>query len=528
MDVPCIPRSATRDRTLGVRSRRAVAAVLGVTLVGLGLCAPGSAVAQGRCSSDVSRAGTFGAGAADSPKLPGTVLVRFGGRFPCPDDAEWWFEYGTTPQYGQHTTAENDTVEDFGENGAVTVRADVDGLAYNQTYHYRLVVRYPDGAIETGADNVVRMRPGALRPPQRVGLRWSERPSPAGTHLDTLSVLDALPGSKVTVSCTGDRCNAPQQKLVLNRRPTVFRDWRVQPPDALRVVVAGRGIPTVTTIRPRPHRGPVLETECGGFPVEVGAIPCPAVSLTHRGADVGRFAITDVTRGSTVQIICRGDGCPPSDFTKRVTASKDEPFVDIRPRGYGALRPGATLHVFITRPKTFGLAVRFRVTRESVDRSPYRCLSPNVPLRRVACPTAPSVSTGRGTASASALTVPFSNVAKGANGPARARNLAIHGERRWRALWDRLGESGEPPVIDFDREMVIAVLLGRAPSGGHAIRVERIEDRHHRLLVRVVKTRPGRGCPAAGVVTTPYHVVRLRRSARPVRFERRTIERACR
>ena len=537
MDVPCIPRSAASDRALGVRSRRAAAAVmaLGVTAVGLGLCAPGSAVAQGRCSSDVSRPGTFGAGAADSPKLPGTVLVRFGGQFPCPENAEWWFEYGTTPQYGQRTTAENDTEEQFGENGAVIVRANVDGLAYNQTYHYRLVVQYPDGAIETGADNVVRMRPGALRPPQRVGLRWSDRPTPAGTHLDTLSVLDALPGSMVTVSCAGEGCKAPEQKLVLDGRPTVFRDWRVQPPDELRVVVAGRGIATVTTIRPRPRSGPVLETQCGGFPVEIGAIPCAAVSLTHRGADVGRFAITDVTRGSTVQIICRGRGCPASDFTKRVTASKDDPFVDVLPRGYGALRPGATLHVFITRPNTFGLTVRFRVTRKNVDRGPYRCLSPNVPLRRVACPTAPSVTTGRGAASATAsalppiITVPFSTVAKsdGSGGPARARNLTIRGERRLRALWDDLGEDGDPPAIDFDRDMVIAVMQGRRPSGGHAVRIERIEDRNKDLLVSVVETRPGRGCPAGGVLTSPYHVVRLRRSARPVRFERRTVERAC-
>jgi hypothetical protein len=487
MDVPCSPRS-------GVRSRRAAAAViaLAVTAVGLGTVAPGAAVAQGGCSSHVDRPGTFGAGAADSPKLPGTVLARLGGRFPCPDNAEWWFEYGTTAQYGQRTTADNDTVEEFGENGAVTVRADVDGLAYDQTYHYRLVVQYPDGAIETGADNVVRMRPGALRPPQRVAFQWRDRPTPAGTHLDTLSVLDALPGSKVTVSCADEDCKAPEQKLVLDRRPTVFRDWRVRPPDALRVVVAGRGIPTVTTIRPRPRKGPVLETECGGFPVEVGAIPCAAVSLTHRGADVRRLAITDVTRGSTVQIICRGPGCPASDFTKRVTAGNDEPFADILPRGYGALRPGASLHVFITRPYTFGLTVTFRVTRTNVDRGPYRCLSPKVPLRRVACPTVPSVTTGRGAPSATAsalpplIFVPFSTVVRseGSGRPARAQNVTIRGERRLRALWDDLDEGG-------------------------------------------AETRPGRGCRTGGTLTSPYHVVRLRRTARPVRFERRTVKRAC-
>ena len=38
----------------------------------------------------------------------------------------------------------------------------------------------PTGAIETGADNVVRMRPGALRPPQRVGLQWKRSPDAGG------------------------------------------------------------------------------------------------------------------------------------------------------------------------------------------------------------------------------------------------------------------------------------------------------------------------------------------------------------
>ena len=77
---------------------------------------------------------TFAAGGPDSPRIPGTVLVRFGGRVPCPDGAEWWFEYGPTATYGQRPTGLNDSIEDLGRGFSV-VRADVDGLQYGQTYH---------------------------------------------------------------------------------------------------------------------------------------------------------------------------------------------------------------------------------------------------------------------------------------------------------------------------------------------------------------------------------------------------------
>jgi hypothetical protein len=524
---------------------------LGLIAGVLALEAPASALAQGRCASapSASRPATFGAGAADSPQLPGRVLVRFGGRFSCPENAEWWFEYGTSAQYGQRTESNDAAVPVLTTRGAAVVRTDVDGLSYGQTYHYRLVVRYPDGAVETGADIVVRVRPGALRPPQRVAFSWSRRPTPSETRLDTVSVLDALPGSKATVSCAGAGCKPFERRLVLGRGPTVFRNWRVQPPGHLTVVVAGKGVPTVTTIRPRPRSGPTLETECGGYPVQIGGLKCAAVSLTHRGRLVRRLSISNVTRGSAVQIACRGGGCPRRDFSELVQAPRARPYVDIAPRGYTGLRPGATLRVFITRPRTYGLTLIFRVTRETVIRGPYRCLSPRVPLRPIACPTAQQVTTGRGSApsagrSASAAapasqapwrlppvqTVPFRTVAKGQGGgaPSGRRSLTIRGERRWRKLWDALGDGGEPPEIDFASEMLIAVTQGRQPSGGHAIRIERIERTGKGRLVKVVETQPARGCPASGVITSPYHVVRVRRSAQRVRFERRRTQRSCR
>ena len=362
---------------------------------------------------------------------------------------------------------------------------------------------------------------------------WSVRPTSARTVLDTVSVIDALPGSIVTVSCTGLLCKPFERKIVLGSGPTVFRDWQFAAPGFLTVVVGGRGVGTVSTIRPRSGSGPAVATQCGGDPV---AMPtrCAAVSLSYQGPRVRRLVVSDVARGSRVQIVCRGDGCPRRDFSQFVVTSAEHPYAKLAPRGYRGLRPGATLRVFITRKQTYGLTVSFRVTRETVVRGPYRCLSPRVPLRPIACPRAQQVTTGRGVVARSARVPPlpavrFRTVAKGdQSGAGRRQSFAIRGEQRWRKAWDQLGDGDEPPDIDFTREMLIAVTQGRQPSGGHEIRITRIQPTGAGRLVSIVEEEPAPGCPSAGVMTSPYHVVRVPRSADRVRFERRRVERSCR
>jgi hypothetical protein len=108
------------------------------------------------------------------------------------------------------------------------------------------------------------------------------------------------------------------------------------------------------------------------------------------------------------------------------------------------------------------------------------------------------------------------------------QSVTIRGERRWNKLWDTLNESGEAPEIDFSRYMLIAVTQGRQPSGGHAIRVRRITREQGIWVVSVVETEPSLGCPSSGVITSPYHVVRVPRSTRKVSFERSVVSRSCR
>jgi PrcB C-terminal len=123
--------------------------------------------------------------------------------------------------------------------------------------------------------------------------------------------------------------------------------------------------------------------------------------------------------------------------------------------------------------------------------------------------------------------VPFQTLAKGEGGTSGdpSRSVTVRSERRWRRVWRSLA-GGERPEIDFRRHMVIAVGMGSQPSGGHAIAIKRIERTDDGWLVRVVEREPG--CPAAGVITSPYHLVRVKRTRKDVRFERERREVGCR
>lgn len=385
------PTRARRLRLLAI-----VSALIAAAGAASGALSQADAGPPPECAS--RQVATFAAGGADSPRTPGRVLVRFGGRFACPDGAEWFFEYGTTAAYGERTASNDAAVPVIESSGTATVRTDVDGLEYGQTYHYRLVVRYPDGEVQTGGDTVVTVRPGALRPPQRVSFSWTTPPTPRRTKLDEVKVLDAPAGATLTVSCDGpgsELCKPFERRIAIEDRPTVFRDWSVSPPGHLRVVVGGKGVSTEARILPRRDRGPRLETFCSGFPVALNT-PCLSVALKSRGPQVRGLALSDLVRGTDVDIACRGPGCPPRDLSLSIGRPAGGLYRDLVLRRFDRLRPGAELTVLVTRPPTYGVKRTFRVTEEKVVGGSYRCLAPTGPSVTVRCPTAAPVTTGRG------------------------------------------------------------------------------------------------------------------------------------
>jgi PrcB C-terminal len=130
--------------------------------------------------------------------------------------------------------------------------------------------------------------------------------------------------------------------------------------------------------------------------------------------------------------------------------------------------------------------------------------------------------------------VPFTTVARGDGGSrqgARFDVRAIRSDAAWRAEWRRVNRSSIPaparPRVDFRRHTLIVATTGHRRTGGYGISVRGIRRSGRRLVVRTEERAPGSGCFVTQAHTSPYHVVRVRRTSARVTPVRRRIVRDC-
>ncbi len=67
------------------------------------------------------------------------------------------------------------------------------------------------------------------------------------------------------------------------------------------------------------------------------------------------------------------------------------------------------------------------------------------------------------------------------------------------------------PDIDFERYMVVGVFLGRKPTGGYSLEVDRVILKGDELLVEVKEICPNKGQPVLMVITYPYSFILVER-----------------
>ena len=111
------------------------------------------------------------------------------------------------------------------------------------------------------------------------------------------------------------------------------------------------------------------------------------------------------------------------------------------------------------------------------------------------------------------------------------RYAAIRTERAWRDIWDpaTAGRGSVPPrpQIDFAREMVIVAAMGVRSTGGYAIQITAVRETRNALVVSAVRNWLGPRCGATAALTEPADVVRVRATAKPLRWAFRDVRTPC-
>jgi len=101
--------------------------------------------------------------------------------------------------------------------------------------------------------------------------------------------------------------------------------------------------------------------------------------------------------------------------------------------------------------------------------------------------------------------------------------LVIKKEDLWRGVWGKMHRFLVPrpelPVINFEKEMVIAVFMGERKTGGYEIEIIRITEGEKKLIVEVEEKEPPSDSVQTMALTQPYHLIVIPKSSLPVRFQ---------
>lgn len=116
----------------------------------------------------------------------------------------------------------------------------------------------------------------------------------------------------------------------------------------------------------------------------------------------------------------------------------------------------------------------------------------------------------------------FSGVSSHWSGLQQRERLVVESRDEWERVWHALHANGSPmpalPEVDFGRDAVVVAAMGSRPTGGYGISVAGATRQAGHTLLQVVETSPSARCGTTQAVTSPVDVVRLSRSALPLRF----------
>ena len=91
------------------------------------------------------------------------------------------------------------------------------------------------------------------------------------------------------------------------------------------------------------------------------------------------------------------------------------------------------------------------------------------------------------------------------------RALAVSDEAAWEKVWKEHDAYAPVPVVDFDKENVVAIFLGQTPNAGVKIEIVVQDDMidSNRLNVFYKEVRPKTKTFAASVICQPYAMVKV-------------------
>jgi len=109
----------------------------------------------------------------------------------------------------------------------------------------------------------------------------------------------------------------------------------------------------------------------------------------------------------------------------------------------------------------------------------------------------------------------------------------LRDEDAYASFWKRLhaDQSSVPdrPEVDFEDTVVVAIVLGQRPTGGHSVEIDEVRatDDGGEMRVTFTETVPGDGCLVTQALTSPYVLATVEAQDEEFTFESSTKTHSC-
>ncbi len=100
------------------------------------------------------------------------------------------------------------------------------------------------------------------------------------------------------------------------------------------------------------------------------------------------------------------------------------------------------------------------------------------------------------------------------------RQVVARSSAEWTAIWRQHDPDRPVPAVDFSKEMVVGVFLGSRNTGGYSVEILSATVEQDALTVRYRQRTPAPDAITAQIITMPFHVVAVPKTAAAVKFER--------
>jgi len=100
------------------------------------------------------------------------------------------------------------------------------------------------------------------------------------------------------------------------------------------------------------------------------------------------------------------------------------------------------------------------------------------------------------------------------------KQVVVRTEAEWTKLWQQHSPDRMRPAMDFSKDMVVGVFMGSRPTAGYNVSIVSTFAKDGHVLVRFQESQPQRGAMTAQVLTFPYHLVAVPKTAGDVKFEK--------